>query len=128
MPPRIGSLDGEHRSPLSMLPTILYLPKTGGYVHPDREALDQMERCVESLWGLEEDHWLDSSFFREVRPHAYLYCNTQNHFRTSLMTPFRFFTIGHVSCFSQIGIRTNHALPRMTRMLQAAEACPSIRN
>jgi hypothetical protein len=63
-PPRTGILgDGEHpRSQqhcLLMLPAILYLPKTGEPVHPDREAIDKMGRLLQ--WTRDnhapEKHW-----------------------------------------------------------------------
>jgi hypothetical protein len=88
LPPRVGSLDaGEHpRSPLLMLPTILYLPETGEPVHPGRDALDRMEHFAYSLWGA-EDHGFDDMFFLEVRPHVHAppsSCrNKRNHFRRS---------------------------------------------
>jgi hypothetical protein len=63
VPPRTGSLDagrnGEYpryqQHCLLMLPTVLYLPRTGEPVHPGREAIDEMKRLVDSFLLLRHD-------------------------------------------------------------------------
>jgi hypothetical protein len=102
VPPRTASLDGEHRSPLSMLPTILYLPKTGEPVHPDKGAIDEMERVANFWWKL-ETNGLQSvvgvDFFHDVRPRS---CTCMSQQTKSLSneeshhTSFRFFTLARL--------------------------------